>query len=103
MLDLLDYRRRVAEMYRVVCQLGTDAPEAHTRFRRTWDELFHSHPHSPLDEQQKTKSSSTSTTPITPRAITIPDGYVLWHRRRTLSIFQYRPVRCCGKLIGYDS
>jgi uncharacterized protein (DUF1684 family) len=54
MLDLLDYRRRVAEMYRVVRQLGTDAPEAHAHFRRVRDELFHTHPQSPWDEQQKT-------------------------------------------------
>ena len=53
MLDLLDYRRRVAEMYRVVREMGTDAPEAHAPFRRVRDELFQTHPQSPLDEQQK--------------------------------------------------
>jgi len=54
MLDLLDYRRRVAEIYRLVRQLGTDDPEARERFRRVRDELFHTHPQSPLDERQKT-------------------------------------------------
>jgi uncharacterized protein (DUF1684 family) len=53
MLDLLDYRRRVAEMYRQVRELGTDAPEAHAYFRRERDELFQTHPQSPLDEQQE--------------------------------------------------
>ncbi len=53
MLDLLDYRRRVAEMYRLVRELGTDAPEAHAHFRHVRDELFRRHPRSPLDEQQK--------------------------------------------------
>jgi uncharacterized protein (DUF1684 family) len=52
-LDLLDYRRRVAEMYRVVRELGTDAPDAHAQFRRMRDELFLTHPQSPLDEQRK--------------------------------------------------
>jgi uncharacterized protein (DUF1684 family) len=53
MLDLLDYRRRVAEMYRLVRSLGTGAPEAHAHFRRVRDELFQTHTQSPLDEQQK--------------------------------------------------
>jgi uncharacterized protein (DUF1684 family) len=54
MLELLDYRRRVAEMYRFVRELGTDAPAAHAHFQRVRDELFHTHPQSPLDAQQKT-------------------------------------------------
>ena len=54
MLDLLDYRRRVADMYRVVRELGTDAPGAHAHFRRVRDDLFRSHPESPLDDEQKT-------------------------------------------------
>jgi hypothetical protein len=44
MLNLLDYRRSVVEMYRGVRELGTDAPEAHAHFRRVRDEIFHSHP-----------------------------------------------------------
>lgn len=53
MLDLLDYRRRIAEMYRGVRESGTGAPEAHARFRRVRDELFHTHPQSPLDAGQR--------------------------------------------------
>ncbi len=53
MLDLLDYRRRVTEIYRVVRELGTDAPEAYAHLQRVRDELFHTHSQSPLDEQQK--------------------------------------------------
>jgi uncharacterized protein (DUF1684 family) len=53
MLDLLDYRRRVAEMYRLVRELGTDAPEAYAQFQHVRNELFHAHPQSPLDEPQK--------------------------------------------------
>ena len=56
MLDLLDYRRRVSEMYRQVRTLGSSAPEAHACFRRVRDELFQTHPQSPLDEQQKAAS-----------------------------------------------
>ena len=41
MLDLLDYRRRVAEMYRLVRELGADAPEAYARFRHVRNELLH--------------------------------------------------------------
>jgi uncharacterized protein (DUF1684 family) len=53
MLDLLDYRRRVAEMYRRVRELGTGAPGAHAHFRRVRDELFHTHPQSPLEKGQR--------------------------------------------------
>ncbi len=53
MLDLLDYRRRVADMYRAIRELGTGAPEAHAAFRRTRDDLFRLHPESPLDDAQK--------------------------------------------------
>ena len=52
MLDLLDYRRHVTEMYRLVRELRTDAPEAYAGFRHVRDELFQTHPQSPLDEQQ---------------------------------------------------
>lgn len=53
MLDLLDYRRRVAEMYQLLRGGGTDAPEAHAYFRRTRDSLFRDHPQSPLSAEQK--------------------------------------------------
>ncbi len=53
MLDLLDYRRRVARTYRVVRELGTDAPEAYAQFQRERDELFATHSQSPLDAERK--------------------------------------------------
>ena len=43
LLDLLDYRRRVAEMYRLVREQGVDSVDAHARFRRERDELFRLH------------------------------------------------------------
>src|SRR5262245_12144642 len=52
MLDLLDYRRRVAEMYRAVRATNGDRA-ACVSFRQIRDELFHSHSQSALDEAQK--------------------------------------------------
>ena len=40
LLDLLDYRRRVADMYRRVREQSTDSADAHAHFRRERDELF---------------------------------------------------------------
>jgi uncharacterized protein len=53
MLDLLDYRRRVAEMYHRIRELGTDSPQAYTLFQQTRDDLFRRHPQSALDDEQK--------------------------------------------------
>jgi uncharacterized protein (DUF1684 family) len=48
-LTLLDWRRRVADMYSSVrAKLRSDAPEAHSLWRSTRDELFRTHPQSPL-------------------------------------------------------
>src|SRR5439155_2732652 len=48
-LTLLDWRRRVADMYSGVrAKLPTDAPAAHALWRSTRDELFRAHPQSPL-------------------------------------------------------
>ena len=52
MLDLLDYRRRVTQMYRLIRE-SDDPLSAWQLFRRTRDELFQSHPQSPLDDMQK--------------------------------------------------
>jgi uncharacterized protein (DUF1684 family) len=52
-LDLLDYRRRVAELYQFLRECGTDAPQAFTHFRQVRDDLFLTHPQSPLDDDQK--------------------------------------------------
>ncbi len=51
MLDLLDYRRQVAENYHRVREQGTT--NAYEDFRRARDTLFRSHPQSALDDAQK--------------------------------------------------
>jgi uncharacterized protein len=48
-LDLLDYRRRVGEMYRRVRENGA----AYEQFRQQRDSLFKTHPQSALDAEQK--------------------------------------------------
>lgn len=50
MLALLDYRRRVFEMYRQIRLLGADG---HELFRRERDRLFAEHSQSALDDEQK--------------------------------------------------
>jgi uncharacterized protein len=48
-LTLLDWRRRVADLYSGVrAKLRTDVPAAHALWRSTRDELFRSHPQSPV-------------------------------------------------------
>ena len=48
-LTLLDWRRRVADMYSALREMiQTDAPAAHALWRRTRDDLFRTHPQSPL-------------------------------------------------------
>ena len=44
-LDLVDWRRRVGDLYRIT---GADALE---RFRRGRDELFRTHPQSPIEPE----------------------------------------------------
>lgn len=51
MLDLLDYRRRVFEIYRTVRERGS--AQVYDHFRRERDSLFRAHPQSPLDDAQK--------------------------------------------------
>jgi uncharacterized protein len=46
-LDLADWRRRVGDLYRF------SGPDALARFRRGRDELFRSHPQSPLSEEAR--------------------------------------------------
>lgn len=53
MLDLLDYRRRVTEMYHFIREHGTDAPESCSTFRATRDDLFALHAQSPLTPEQR--------------------------------------------------
>ncbi len=53
-VTLLDWRRRVADMYSGVrAKLPTDPPAAHTLWRSTRDELFRTHPQSPLLESDR--------------------------------------------------
>lgn len=53
-LTLLDWRRRVADMYSGVrAKLRTDPPAAHALWRSTRDELFRTHPQSPLLESDR--------------------------------------------------
>jgi uncharacterized protein (DUF1684 family) len=47
LLDLVDWRRRVGDLYR------TRAPDAIARFRRERDELFRSHPESPIETDER--------------------------------------------------
>ena len=48
-LTLLDWRRRAADMYSALRgMIQTDAPTAHALWRRTRDDLFRTHPQSPL-------------------------------------------------------
>ena len=54
LLDLLDYRRRVNELYAAVrSQLGVDARAAHNTWRSARDEIFRSHPQSALPQSQR--------------------------------------------------
>jgi len=53
-LTLIDWRRRVADLYSGVrATLHTDAPAAHTLWRSTRDELFRTHPQSPLPGDER--------------------------------------------------
>ncbi len=53
MLELLDYRRTVFEMYRQIRQHGTHAPESFIHFRQTRDSLFGKHSQSALTDEQR--------------------------------------------------
>src|SRR5918999_1988802 len=53
-LDLLDWRRRIFELYRQVRhQSVTDPKAAWSLWRSTRDELFRTHPQSPLSKSQR--------------------------------------------------
>ena len=53
-LTLLDWRRRVADMYSSVrAKLSSDPPAAHALWRSTRDELFRAHPQSPIPEAER--------------------------------------------------
>jgi uncharacterized protein (DUF1684 family) len=48
-LDLADWRRRVGDLYRL------SGPDVLSRFRHGRDELFRTHPQSPLNEEARTR------------------------------------------------
>jgi len=47
LLDLVDWRRRVGDLYRI------HSPDAIVRFREQRDELFRSHPQSPIEPDER--------------------------------------------------
>jgi uncharacterized protein (DUF1684 family) len=57
MLDLLDYRRRVSDLYRTLRAADGD-PAACADFRAARDELFRTHPQSALDLEQQAAFTS---------------------------------------------
>ncbi len=65
MLDLLDYRRRVFELYRTV-RLAPDPEAAAKDFRRARDELFKHHPQSALSNAQRASFESLNYYPYDP-------------------------------------
>lgn len=53
-LTLLDWRRRVSDLYSTVrAKLRTDAPAAHALWRSARDELFRAHPQSPIPPAER--------------------------------------------------
>jgi hypothetical protein len=75
MLDLLDYRRRVAEMYYRIREFGTATPEAWQLFQQTRDALFANHPQSPLEAEDRAAFSGLRYYPYDPhyRVIAVVD------------------------------
>jgi len=57
-ITLLDWRRRVADMYSGVrAKLPADARAAHALWRSTRDDLFRTHPQSPVPAEERAKFS----------------------------------------------
>ena len=52
LLDLLDWKRRIFDLYRAV-RSSPDAETVWTQWRRTRDELFAGHPQSPIPEAKR--------------------------------------------------
>lgn len=72
MLDLLDYRRRVHDLYRTLRAGGSD-PDACAAFRHAKDDLFRTHPQSALDDTQKVTFTGLNYYPYDPAyRITVP-------------------------------
>ena len=64
-LALLDYRRRVAELYRQVRAMG-DGPDAWVFWRRRRDDLFRNHPQSAIPPDKRTTFEGLSYFPYDP-------------------------------------
>ena len=56
MLDLLDYRHKIFELYRDIRALGDD-PAGRIKFQQVKDEIFRTHPQSALNDEQKSAFS----------------------------------------------
>ncbi len=52
MLDLLDYRHKIFELYRDIRAAGDD-PTGRVKFQQVKDEIFRTHPQSALNDEQK--------------------------------------------------
>src|ERR1700730_2052476 len=68
-LDLYDYRRRVASMYRErerALRAGEDELRTLEKFRAAKDALFAEHPQSPLNPDQRSKFTGLSYFPHNP-------------------------------------
>lgn len=67
MLDLLDYRRQVSQMYTTIRSLGTETPAAMQHFQQTRDALFADHPSSALSPEQQASFKGLRYAPYDPR------------------------------------
>jgi uncharacterized protein (DUF1684 family) len=67
-LALLDWRRRVADMYAEIrTRLDANPSEAHAYWQRVRDDLFRTHPQSPLSAAQRARGDGLSYFPYNPR------------------------------------
>lgn len=66
-LELLDWRRRVAELFAQLRQRSADAETLHW-FRAQKDDLFRSHPQSPIPREEREKFSGLAYWPFDPEA-----------------------------------
>jgi uncharacterized protein len=66
-VELLDWRRRVHELYARVRRAGTGSPAAFADFRATRDAMFARHPQSPLQDEGRAAFAGLPTFPYDPR------------------------------------
>lgn len=64
LVELADWRRRVQDLYAEIRLL--DPPDAHELWRRTRDELFRDHPHSPLPADDPMRRTGVPYLPYDP-------------------------------------